>query len=451
MTMPIAASTVDRTLSSSQGEAGYKVIDILTDAGYEAWWVGGAVRDMLLGKIPLEIDIATGALPQEVQRLFPKHDASAAALGSVIVSHAGCTFEITTFRKDDEASDGRHPESVVFGGREKDADRRDITLSAMYWHPISGELFDPHGGERDLKEGLIRFIGDPAIRIKHDALRMLRAVRMRAALRGQYHPDTYRALAEQAPLIGILSGARQLQEFEKMLLGPYPDIALEDLWELGMLKYMLPELHVCKGVPQPKEYHHEGDVWNHMLLCARAFNADHGIDVRIAAVFHDCGKAETFSLKERIRFDHHAQVSADIAKKALDRMQMPSKRKDKISWIIRHHMMMATFDELNDERKAHWYFHPWFKELLQLFYLDAAGTRPGTMDWYERIVADYNVFLDNHPRPPKALLKGEEIMAMLHLQPGERVGEILKTLHTAQVRGEVKTKGEAKEFIEKLR
>ncbi len=449
--MPIDSTIIDRTLASKQGSAGYKAVETLADAGYDAQWVGGSVRDMLMGKVPHEIDIATSAKPEQVTALFKKNDDSAAALGSVIVSVGGERFEITTYRQDDDSSDGRRPDSVKFSTIDKDASRRDITISAMYWNPISQKLFDPHNGETDLREALIRFIGDPATRIKQDALRILRAVRMRATINGQYHPETYRALQENSSMISVLSGMRQLQEFEKMLLCPHPDRALEDLWELGALKHMLPELHACKGVPQPSEYHKEGDVWDHMMSVTRAFTDDHTVDMRLAAVFHDCGKPQTFSIKERIRFDHHAEVSSDLAKAAFNRLQMPGDRRDKIAWVIRHHMMMGTFEGLSDERKAHWYFHPWFKDLLQLFYLDAAGTQPGTLDWYQRIVDDYDAFLDNHPRPAKPLLKGEEIMTILALKPGERVGEIMKALHAEQLSGKIKTKAEAKRFVEGMK
>ena len=429
----------------------------LIDAGFDTWWVGGAVRDMALGVIPKDIDIATEATPDQIAKVFPKLDATTAVLGSVRVTQKGHTFEVTTFREDDEASDGRHPESVQFGDRQHDAKRRDITVNALYWNPISRELWDPFGGEKDLEERLIRIIGEPGIRIKHDALRLLRVVRFRAQLQGQFHPDTYAALRENARLIEDLSGSRQLEELEKMLKGQYADRALEDLWELGIIQYFLPELGVCKGVPQPKDYHHEGDVWEHMLRVVRSFRSEDGIDVRIAGLFHDAGKAKTFELKERIRFDHHATVSAELAEDALKRLQMPGKRVQKISWIIKHHMMMGAFvatesgsEPMSDERKAHWYFHPWFQELLQLFYLDIAGTDPSDYELYNKIVQDFHRFLDKNPRPPRQLLTGDEIMEIVGLAPGARVGEILKLLHDAQITGEITTKKEAMEFLRKL-
>ncbi len=448
--MPIKKSFANYVLSTRYGEAAYEVVDRLHDHGHEAYWVGGCVRDMLSEERPKDIDIATSALPSEVCALFPKHEKEGESFGSIIVKLKGAQFEVTTYRKDDEASDGRHPESVIFGSKEEDAKRRDLTINALYWNPITSELWDPYGGESDLHERLIRFIGEPGIRIKHDALRLLRAVRFRAMADGQYHPETYHALKEQAPLVETLSGVRKLQELEKMLMTNSPHRALEDLWEIGALRYFLPELYECKGIPQPKDYHREGDVWDHTMLCARFFAEDQGIDVRLATLFHDCGKVETFSLKERIRFDHHATVSATRADEALDRLQMPKKRREKICWLISHHMMMGSFEDMTDERKAHWYFHPWFSELLQVFWLDIAGTEPAEFGLYESIVKDYQRYLDAHPRSPKVLLSGHEVMDIVGIAPGQRVGEIMHELHNAQLRGEVKTKQEARAFVMKV-
>lgn len=442
---------IDRLLGTPYGEAAYRVVERLEDAGYDTWWVGGGTRDLALGKIPNDIDIGTAATPERIGSVFKDAKQDPLSLGSMRVKMGRFVFEVTTFREDDEASDGRHPESVVFSTREKDAVRRDFTINAIYYHPVSREVYDPTGGLQDVGEKLIRFIGAPAgIRIKHDALRILRAVRMRALVAGQYHPETYAALRELAPLTEQLSGARQLEELEKMLAGPDPARALEDLWELGVLPYVAPELHACKGIAQPADYHREGDVWDHLLACTKAFRPEDDRDVRLAALFHDVGKAETFALKERIRFDQHASVSADIATATLKRWQAPKKRVEKIDWIIRHHMTMGTFLDLSDERKAHWYFHPWFQDLLRVFWLDIAGTTPSDFSLYDAIVQDYHAFVDAHPRPPKPLLTGARVMQLLGIGPGERVGEALKALHDAQMRKEVITKREAEEFVLRL-
>lgn len=448
--MSVSPAIIDRLLATSEGQAAFEVSEKIINAGHECYWVGGAVRDLLLGALPKDIDMTTSAKPENIEKLFPKSDAKGKVFGSIVVSHKGHTFEITTYREDDAASDGRKPESVRFGSREEDAKRRDATVNAIYFHPVSGDLYDPFDGEKDLRERLVRFIGEPKERIEHDVLRMLRMVRLRATLKGQYEPNTYQALKSSADKITSLSGTRVLEELEKMLACPHPEIAFEDLYETGILPHILPELSKCKGVAQPREYHHEGDVWNHLMQVTTSFTEDHGPDVRIAALFHDIGKPETFQIKERIRFDHHAEASADIASKILKRLQMPSEREKKIHWLIRHHMMMATFEELTEERKAHWYFHPWFRELLQLFYLDAAGTTPGDLDFYQSIVTDYNQFLNAHPRPEKPLLSGHDIMEILGIGPGEEVGKISKELYDAQTRKDITTKAEAKEFLKKM-
>ncbi len=449
--MALSQEIIDRTLGSSQGAQGYRVCEILLDAGFEANWVGGCVRDMARGIIPEDIDIATDAKPKDIVDLFDKFDDTAAALGAVVVSLEGHTFEVTTYRKDHELSDGRFPESVEFTDQTSDASRRDITINALYWNPISSKLIDPYDGEKDLNEKLIRFIGDPEQRIVHDALRLLRVIRFRALISGQYHPETFKALHNKAQLVSILSGTRRYAELEKMLLGPHPEIAFEDLWETDVIETLLPELHACKGVAQPSISHKEGDVWTHILQVVASFTEDHGPDVRWAALLHDIGKPVTFSIdKERIKFNEHATEGGKLAKVVLDRLQFPSARRDKICWIIKHHMMMSTFAGIDDTRKHHWYYHPWFIELLQVFWLDIAGTTPSNFDLYESIIKDYNAFLDANPRPQKLLLSGDEVMQILGIEQGEKVGSSLRALFEEQNKKTVTTKKEALEFIKNL-
>ena len=449
--MPISQEIIDRTLSSLQGTQGYAACEQLLDAGFEAWWVGGCVRDMARGVLPEDIDIATNATPEDIIKIFAKYDDRSAALGAVVVSLEGQSPEITTFREEHELSDGRFPESVTFTDRKSDAARRDITINAMYWNPISSELFDPYNGEMDLQESLVRFIGDPKMRIEHDALRLLRIVRFRALINGQYHPDTFTALHHCAKSVSVLSGERRYRELEKILLGPHPDLAFQDLWESDVLETLIPQLHACKGVAQPTSAHKEGDVWEHTLDVLQSFTEDHGADTRWAALLHDIGKVQTFSIDdERIRFNEHAKIGAEISKDVLDALKLPSKRRDKICWIIEHHMMMGTFAELNVSRKHHWYYHPWFIELLQVFWLDIAGTTPSNFDLYDSIIQDYNTFLDENPRPQKPLLSGEDVMETLGIEAGMKVGEALQALSEAQKKKEITTKQEALEFLQQL-
>ncbi len=186
--MPILKTIIEQTLATLYGEEAYKIVEKLTDAGFDTWWVGGCVRDMLRGILPKDIDIATAATPDEIMHIFPKATPTPKSLGSMRIGTGGYEFEVTTFREDDEKSDGRYPDAITFSTRENDGKRRDFTVNALYFNPINSALYDPFAGEEDLIEGLIRFIGEPGIRIKHDALRLLRPVRFRALLNGQYHP-----------------------------------------------------------------------------------------------------------------------------------------------------------------------------------------------------------------------------------------------------------------------
>ncbi len=446
--MPVSPSIFDALLRESYGEAAYKVSERLIDAGFDTWWVGGAVRDMLGDIMPKDIDVATAAHPEDIVRLFPEATIAEKALGSTRVRCGVYVFELTTFRKESAESIGRKPVTVQFGTREEDAERRDLTINALYAHPVARELYDPFEGEDDLREKLIRFIGDPAVRIKHDPLRMLRAIRMRAKIDGQYHPDTFAALHENASLSTKISGARLLNELEKLLLYPFAERGLEDLWELDILEQCLPELHRCKGIPQPADFHHEGDLWDHLLHCVSAFRPDDLLDVRFATLLHDIGKVETFALKERIRFDRHAEISAKLATDILKKLGAPARRREKIAWLISHHMMMEPLLHMNEERKTHWYHHPWFEDLQRLFWLDIAGTAPSDFALFDRIVEDRNIFLNNHPRPLRPLLTGEDVMALTGLRPSARIGEILEKISEAQEKGIITTKHEAQQFVQ---
>lgn len=449
--MPLDKTIIDRTLTTSHGEAAYHIVTTLMDNGYDAWWVGGAVRDMLKNTIPEDIDIGTDATPDQISSLFQNVRQQVNAYASVRVPIQHHVFEVTTFRKDSDASDGRRPDTIEYSNREHDAMRRDFTVNAMYIHPVSRELYDPHSGEKDLDESLIRFIGEPGVRIEQDSLRLLRAVRFRALIDGQYHPDTYKALREHATSIERVSGKRVEQELSKMLLGPHPARAFEDLWETGMLTVILPELADCKGVAQPKEYHEEGDVWEHTMCAISAFESDDNRIVRWATLLHDIGKARTFSMdEERIRFDEHAPVSGELIKDIGKRLQMNKADIEALDWMVSHHMSMATFldESLTNERKAYWFYHPHFSDLLRLFRLDAQGTVPSDLSMYNDVLAAYHAFLDANPKPEKPLLSGEDIMRATGLQPGEEVGNLLKQLAVLQHDKTIQSKEEAKAWLE---
>ena len=272
--------------------------------------------------------------------------------------------------------------------REMDAKRRDITMNALYWNPISRELFDPFSGEKDLKEKLIRIVGEPGIRIKHDALRLPPRGALPCADRRSV-PSGYLYRPESACTARRgLSGSRQLEELEKVLKGPHPDRALEDLWELRILERFLPELALCKGIPQPADYHHEGDVWEHMLSDYARIPGRRRDGCENCGAFSRQRQGKNLFAQRTDSFRPSCHSLGRTCGTGAAASSDAKKRIDKIVWLIKHHMMMGSFVEtqsgskpMSDERKAHWYFHPWFLELMALFWLDIAGNwTPPTSD-----------------------------------------------------------------------
>lgn len=446
--MQAPTKAIDEILKTPLGEAAHSICEQLQQHGFNAYWVGGVVRDLLLELPVQDIDIATSATPSEVATLFTVNKDSNTALGTSIVTKNQHTFEITTFRTESGTTAGRTPTAVEFSNQTEDAARRDFTINAIYLDPVTQCITDEYMGINDAHEKLVRFIGNPAERIIHDPLRSLRAIRLRNGISGQYHPATYQAIRKNANVCAQLSGLRLQQELEKMLLGPNPAQCLEDLWETGILTYILPELDNCRGVAQPHQYHNEGDVWQHLLQTIQASRPDDEIDVRLAALLHDIGKVDTFSIEaDRIHFNDHASASAETATVILQRLHYSNKRIKKITWLIAHHMMIGQLLDINEERKHHWYFHEYFTELLRVFWLDIAGTTPSNFTLYEQVVADYNQFLDAHPAPTKPLLTGEEIMQYAQLEAGPAIGKLAATLAEQQKAGAIQYKQEAIDFI----
>lgn len=433
-----------------------KLVQILQDAGYEAYWAGGCVRDFLLKKEPQDYDIATNATPDQIEAVFEKTIRKTIPIGKafgVILALEGAhQFEVATFRSDSGYSDGRRPDAVLFTHAEEDAKRRDFTINGIFYDPIAEKIYDFIGGQADLKEKLIRFIGDPHQRIQEDHLRILRAIRFKNLLNFQYHPDTYHALTTHAALADKVSGERLRDELNKILMAENTECtlsALEDLLETGVLEVVLPELYAMKGVAQPTQYHHEGDVWEHAKRSLDALSKYASLNVRWATLLHDVGKPVTFKLKERIRFDHHAQEGAKIASQLLRRLAFPRKALDEITWLIEHHMMLPQLLDMPLGRQRHWFLLPNFRDLLAVFEADIAGTDPARYDIYTQLLERYNETLEKFPTPPKPLLTGHEIMEILTIKPGEKIGEISAILREKQLAHELSTKKQAIVWLKK--
>lgn len=425
-----------------------EIIKILKKAGFVAYWAGGCVRDMLLEIHPKDFDIATSARPEDLKKLLAKIHPIGEKYGVVIAEQNGHRFEIATFRSDSGYSDGRRPDAVLFTNAEEDAKRRDFTINAMFYDPLEDNIYDYVGGQQDLDNKLIRFIGDPHERILEDHLRIVRAIRFKNTFKGfQYHPETYKALKKHARLASKVSGERLRDEFNKMIMSPNFPEALNDMEDTGVLEKVLPEAQAMKGVAQPLEFHTEGDVWDHTLRAVRALKPEAQILLRWAVFLHDIGKPETFKIKERIRFDGHCEKSAEIATAILRRLKFPLKDIKIIDWLVRHHMMIYNVLDMAVGRRRHWFLNPWFLDLLEVGRCDIAGTIPSDYSIYEKALALFRSDMKEMPKEPKRLLTGEEVMEILGISSGAKVGEILEELRMLQLEGKLKTKVQAKAWV----
>lgn len=445
------------------------IVETLQSRGFQAYWAGGCVRDMLLGITPKDFDIATSATPEEIEALgkegiFEKTIPVGKQFGVMIVVVDGHHFEIATFRSDADSSDGRRPDAVIFTTAEEDARRRDFTINAMFYDPLTDTIYDYVDGQKDLDAKLIRFIGDPEKRITEDYLRILRAIRMKNTFQFQYHPETYRAVKKYAKHATEISAERITDELNKMILSPHPRRAFEEMEDTGVLQLLMPEMVAMKGVAQPHQYHHEGDVWEHAMRSIEALRKEKShtltadapisttpipsLEVHWAVIFHDIGKPDTFQHEEdRIHFNHHASRSAEIAMDIMKRLKFPRRMTEHVEWLTRHHMMMQQLVEMPQHKRLQWFHHPLFLELMEVFYADAAGTEPGDFELYQQILELYRSDLRDMPHPPEPLLSGDEIMQLTGLKTGPRIGELVHALHEQQLAKSITTREQAVEWV----
>lgn len=439
-----------------------EIIEILKNVGHEAYWAGGCVRDMLLGIEPKDFDIVTSAKPDEIEKLLEHTIPIGKQFGVILAIKNNHHFEIATFRSDSGYSDGRRPDAVEFTNAKEDAFRRDFTINGIFYDPTQDRIIDYVGGQVDMRDKLIRFIGDPDERIKEDNLRILRAVRFKNIFDMQYHPDTYQAIKKHVHLIKNISTNRIADELNKMIMGANPGKAFEELFEIGALEILIPELCKLKGLAQPLQYHQEGDVWDHAIRALNSLTNEEddpnplpanppSMALKWSTFMHDIGKYETFSVDdERIRYDHHAEAGSETAKKILKRLNFPKAVIDRVYWLIRHHMMVVPLLTMTDSRRRHWFLEPGFEELMEVYRADAMGTKPMDLSAYEKIKKLYHHEIAELKLMPKSLISGEEVMKICKVSEGEKVGEILEKVREKQLSGELKNAKDAKAFLKEL-
>jgi tRNA nucleotidyltransferase/poly(A) polymerase len=437
-------------LSDSLSLVATKLVRRLRESGFIAYFAGGCVRDALLWKQPKDIDIATDAEPDDVQKLFARTVAVGAKFGVVRVLEEGFDFEFATFRSDGVYLDGRRPVSVTFSSPEEDAKRRDFTINGMFYDPITDQVVDFVGGKLDLERRLVRAIGDPNERFSEDHLRLLRAVRFAAALDFEIEPATWKAVTEKAHQIITVSQERIRDELMKIMADPHRVRGLDLLDQSGLLKNILPEVSQMHDCEQPPQFHPEGDVYVHTRLMLSLLPADVSPLLALSVLLHDIGKPVTYSFDEvdqRIRFNGHDQVGADMATEIMARFRFSNEEIDTVVEAIRNHMVFKDTPNMRPARLRRFMGRQNFPLELELHRVDCLGSH-GDLQTYDLLVNKQKEF-ENEPIIPPPLVTGRDLIA-LGLKPGPRFGEILEAVQTAQLDGEIKDRAGALRLLQTL-
>jgi len=409
-------------------------LDRIRAGGFQAWLVGGTVRDALLARDAGDLfDVATDLLPDQVSARFERVEPIGLKHGTVLVLFDGIKLECTTFRREGAYADARHPDRVDFTrDPEEDLARRDLTVNAMAFDPRSGVLLDPHGGALDLERRRLRAVGDPRARFAEDALRPLRVARLAAVLEMEVEPGTRAALGSALDRARLVAVERVREELDKLMRAPRPSEGIELLREAGLLELWMPELARTWAVPQNR--YHAYDVYLHSLYTADQAPADKP-RVRWAALLHDIGKPDT-----RVErggdgtFYNHQFVGAELADRLLQRMRFPADDRAAIVHLVREHM----FDYRggwSDAGLRRWLRRVGEEAVADLFDLRIAdmlgnGLKQGFPAYLEEMRARIEKLLaESHALKVKDLaVGGRDVMAILGIPAGPAVGETLEAL-----------------------
>ena len=423
------------------------VLRRLNDAGYQAWFVGGCVRDMLLGVPPKDFDLTTSALPEQVCKVFSSERVIPTGLkhGTVTVLLDGQPIEVTTYRVDGSYSDNRHPDSVRFTDQLRDdLARRDFTVNAMAWHPDHG-LADYFGGQADLRAGMIRCVGVPDARFGEDALRILRALRFASVLGFQVAPETAASVRRNRRLLDNVSRERVSAELLKLLCG-------ENVFQILMqfpevLCVPLPELLPCLGFEQ-RNPHHCFDVYTHLIHTVKETPAEPSL--RLAALLHDIGKPACFSLDARGvgHFYGHGEESARQTQLIVERLRLDRATAERVVTLVRwHDAPILPPEERTVKRALRKYTPEAFFPLMAIKRADNLAQHP---DWrgrqreYDRIetIAREILAREDCFSLKDLAVNGKDLIA-LGMRPGPALGKTLNDLLEAVISGRVENTREA--------
>jgi putative nucleotidyltransferase with HDIG domain len=434
--------------ASSPEELAKHIIRVLRDHQHKAYLVGGCVRDRLLHLVPKDYDVSTDATPDQLCTYFPHAQTVGAHFGVVLVhDEYGIQVEVATFRSEGAYTDGRRPTQVRFETDPAlDAKRRDFSINGLMEDPFSGEVLDYVQGRPDLAERVVRAIGDPVERFEEDHLRMLRAVRFAARLGFSIAPQTLDAISQLAPSITKISAERIRDELIRIMTEGGARRGLELLDQSGLLQQILPEVKAFQGVPQPPEFHPEGDVWTHVLLMLDSLQAP-SATLAFAVLLHDVGKPPTFRRADRIRFDGHAEVGARMARVILNRLKFSNEAIEQITSLVANHMKFKDVQQMRTSTLKRFLRLPEFEEHLRLHRLDCLASN-GRTDAYRFVREKQQEFSQEGLRPVR-LLNGHDLIRAGY-KPGPLFARALESIETAQLEGEIHTSEEAMHLAERI-
>lgn len=420
------------------------IVRTLRAAGYQAWLVGGSVRDLLLGVKPKDFDVATSALPERIVELFPHSGLIGAHFGVVLVRHDSACVEVATFRSDHAYADGRRPASVQFEtSPRQDALRRDFTINGLMMDPEDGQVLDYVGGRADLERRLVRAIGDPDTRFREDHLRLLRAVRFAARYGFEIELATFQAVCRNHAAILRVSAERVRDELVRILTEGGARRGFELLEASGMLADLLPEVAAMKGVEQPPEFHPEGDVWVHTLLLLEKLDRPTPT-LALGALLHDVGKPPTFRVADRIRFDGHVEAGVRLARGILNRLRFSREESAQVEALVANHMRFADVGRMRQSTLKRFLRLPRFQEHLELHRLDVLSSNR-RLETYDLVTRTLEELPEERLKPPP-LVTGATLIADGY-HPGPLFKQILTAVEDAQLDGAVATEEQAMALV----
>lgn len=435
----------------TEREFAIEVVRCLRQAGHQALWAGGCVRDELLGLVPKDYDIATDALPEEVARRFRRTLAVGASFGVMEVLGPRTTegllrVQVATFRSDVSYSDGRHPDRVVFSTPREDAERRDFTINGMFFDPLENRLLDFVGGQEDLEARLLRAIGDPIQRFTEDKLRMLRAVRIASRFDLTIHHVTAGAIEQMAPGIAQVSAERIADEVRKLLTDRHRSHGVNLLLDLKLLETILPELLLMRGLPQGPPAAPTGDLWDHVLRVLEFIGDDVPFSLAFGALLHDVGKPRVVGrTPDKWTFYHHEHVGSRIAAEICQRLRLSTAERDRVAWLVEKHQYLCNARDMRPSKLKTILAHPGVRDLLRLHRADAqaSGRDTSHVEYCEELLRRWTA-VDLNPPP---LLTGHDLQR-LGLEPGVRFKVLLDAIREAQLDGTIQTSEEALKMVQ---